>query len=142
VAEFEAHLRDSADTDFSPRERAEAWRRAIALYQGDYLSDIFMDWTTRRREELQGQYLIALNHLADWELSRQRYNEAKALYDRVIEIDPYRDEAHAGIISCLTRMGAPAAARAYFLAYKKVLYDDLGAQPTSALQAIYDRIGQ
>lgn len=76
VAEFEACLHHGSSTELSPDERAEAWRRAIALCQGDYLSDVSLEWAERRRNDLQGKLAQALAGLAEWETARRLHLSA------------------------------------------------------------------
>jgi len=140
VAEFETRIRRVFRNSLSPEEKAEVWREAIALYQGHYLQDISLEWAERRRRELQSNYLLALTQLADWGLSGQYYREARGLYEKAIAVDPVLDEAHAGLMKCLYHIESPAAARAHFLTYRKMLKDEFGYDPPSSLQALYEQM--
>ncbi len=137
VAEFEAYLKRSQDPNISMDERLEAWRQAAMLYRGDYLASLAMDWIDLRRTQLQKQYLQALLGLAGWETQRKRFNDAIDWYERAITIDPYHEDAEAGILKCLLQQGALADARSNFLAYKQKLATDLGLAPPRAIQELF-----
>jgi LuxR family maltose regulon positive regulatory protein len=140
VAEFEAHLQQAVSPALAPEEQAEQWRQAIALYQDDYLTDISFEWADQRRRELQRRYLEAIARLAEWEHGRKRYESAQALYEKLVSLDPYRDEAHAAIMDCLAQRGLIRAARAHFRAYEKRLRADLNIPPPAFLQELYDKL--
>jgi len=139
-AEVLAHLRRAAIAGLTPEERAEAWRQAIALYQGDYMTDLTMEWIEHRRLKLQRQYVLALTHLGEWERDRRRFRDARLLYEKVLAVDPYQDEAHAGLMECLVRLESAAAARAHYLTYARLLREELGAQPPAHLQKLYEQM--
>lgn len=141
VAEFESLLKQAEGSEAIPDEQAEMWRQAVGLYEADYLTDILMDWTQRRRDQLQTRYLGALTGLAGWEMRRSRYRQAREWYERVVSIDPYHDQAYAGIMQSLIETGNLAEARATFIAYKRRLAADLDAAPSPLLQALYERTG-
>jgi ATP/maltotriose-dependent transcriptional regulator MalT len=142
VSEFETQIKRAADNHLSFDERLETWRRAIALYEGDYLTDVFLEWANERRLELQKQYLLALMQAAGWELNRRRYSEARFLYEKAVACDPLRDDVCAGMMECLFHLESPAAARAYYLAYKKLLKDELGVDPPESLRLLFERMSQ
>jgi two-component SAPR family response regulator len=142
VSEFESQIKRATDNHLSFDERLETWRRAIALYEGDYLTDVFLEWANERRLELQKQYLLALMQAAGWELNRRRYSEARFLYEKAVACDPLRDDVYAGMMECLFHLESPAAARAYYLAYKKLLKDELGVDPPESLRLLFERMSQ
>jgi DNA-binding SARP family transcriptional activator len=99
-----------------------------------------MEWADRRREELRNIYLDALSRLAKIESHGKRYNEAKKLYERIVSVDPYRDEAHLSLMKCLTLLGAPSAAIAHFKRYKSLLRKELNSEPLPELQKYYETL--
>jgi DNA-binding SARP family transcriptional activator len=81
-----------------------------------------------------------MTYLANWELHRKRYADARTLYEKIIVANPYWDEAHIGVIECLMKEGLFTAARTHFLNYKQVLTEELGAQPSPSLRQLFERI--
>jgi DNA-binding SARP family transcriptional activator len=142
VAEFEARLQEAASPALAVADRAELWRQAVGVYEDDYLKDVTMDWANQRRVELQSQYLATLIHLAQWERNRKHFKAAQAFYEKAIEIEPYHDEAYAGLMDCLAELGQLQAARSYFLAYEKQLRVELSTSPPRFLRDRYDKLRQ
>ncbi len=140
VAEFETHLQRADSPALAPAERVELWRQAIALYQDEYLKGVTLAWANQRRSELQARYIATLHRLADWECSRKHYGASQALYEKIIQLEPYHDEAHAGLMDCLVLFGQPNAARRHFLAYEKQLWAELNTSPPPALRERYEKL--
>jgi len=140
VAEFESFTRQAQSNTLSDEQRAELWRRAIELYQGQYLDDINMDWAAQRREELRETYLRTLIRLADWHLAGGRFLEARSLYEKSLSIDPYQDQVHLEIMRCLVGAGSPNAARAYFRSYRDMLKDELKTEPQPEILEFYQQL--
>jgi LuxR family maltose regulon positive regulatory protein len=140
VHEFESQLAKAKDASLSRRERTELSKQAIELYKQPYLADVYIEWADRRREELRNLYLDALIDLANLETSGERYREAKLLYEKILEVDPYRDEVHLALMKNLVESGAPSSAMAHFKGYRELLRKELNAEPLFELQAYYDQL--
>jgi len=142
VDEFLMHVKQAEAEELSPTKRAEHWRQAIALHQGDYLEDLFMDWSTRRNDELKEMYKHTLSNLAQWEADRQHYDVAIALYKRVLEEDPYHDNIHLSLMKCLANSGSPTRSKAHFQTYRSLLLRELKTEPSPELQDFYAQLSQ
>jgi two-component SAPR family response regulator len=140
ISEFETYIRQAQDEKTSDREKSELLHQAIGLYTGAYLQDVYMEWADRRRDELKNQFLEALIELARLEVKSKRHREAKRLYERILEIDPYRDEVHLSLMKSLALSGAPSAAIAHFKHYRSLLRKELNAEPLQELQEYYDQL--
>jgi len=140
VAEFERYIHLANNPRLSETERSETLRQAIKLYQEPYLHDLFLEWADFRRNELRNAYLDTLSKLAKIESTGKRFAEARKLYERIVAVDPYRDEAHLSLMKCLTLSGAPSAAIAHFKRYKSLLRKELNSEPLPELQAYYETL--
>lgn len=140
VAEFEGHIHAANDPRLSDTERGEMLRQAIKLYQDPYLQDLYLEWVDRRRDELRKAYLDTLSKLAMIESRGKRFGEARKLYERIVAVDPYRDEAHLSLMKCLTLSGAPTAAIAHFKRYRSLLRKELNSEPLPELQEYYETL--
>ena len=140
VAEFENYLKQAEEPEHSGAERAELLRQAVKLYRGGFLPDVFFVWADQRRDELQKDYLGALIHLAELEEKKKRFGQARDYYEKVLTMDPYRDEVHMALMNCLVLSGAPSAAKAHFHQYKALLREELNADPLPELQVYYDKL--
>ncbi|MEX1248064.1 MAG: BTAD domain-containing putative transcriptional regulator [Anaerolineales bacterium] len=140
VWEFESYLKKAGEEQLSKRARGELLKQALDLYKQSYLQDIFMEWTDRRREELRALYVDALLDLASMEAESKHYREAKLLYEKILGVDPYRDEVHLSLMKCLALSGAPSAAIAHFKQYRALLRKELNAEPLRELREYYNQL--
>jgi len=121
-------------------DRAALYQEAARLYQGDFLEDLDMLWIDERRHELQRLYRQTLEAVIDHWLAQNDCNEAMTWLARGLKIEPYYDSWHLQWMRCLVATGAPAAARAYYEAYRDRLYEELGIPPDERLTDFYRQI--
>ncbi len=62
------------------------------------------------------------------------------MYEKAIEIDPYEDLLHLGLMKCLLQLKMPSSAKMHFENYRLSLLKDLGNEPVPELQAFADKI--
>ncbi|NJM07367.1 SARP family transcriptional regulator, partial [Candidatus Gracilibacteria bacterium] len=138
VAAFGQHL--SAD-DGSELERA------VALYNGDFLSDLplspsveFEEWVLVKRERLREQACAALQRLSDPQDWGEHAGKACSFARRWAELDPLCEEAHRRTMLLLARMGQRTAALAQFEQCRRILQTELHIEPEPATSALYETI--
>lgn len=140
VNEFLNYVRQAASSSISSVERSELLRQAARLYNGPYLPDVYMEWADKRREELRGLYLDALVGLAKIESQNNRFAEAKELYEKIVALDPYRDETHLALMKCQVEIGSKSAAIAHYKRYKALLRKELNAEPMPELEGYFNQL--
>jgi LuxR family maltose regulon positive regulatory protein len=97
VTEFSDILLRVDETRTDPDGRADLLQKAIELYSGPFLPDIYSDWAETRRRELESRYLKALTALARSCAARGDLDRALRLLENVAAIDPYHDELSLAI---------------------------------------------
>jgi two-component SAPR family response regulator len=113
VADFESET-SKGDLANTAVQRAYHYRRAVDLYKGMFLEDLYVDWVTSIREGLQNQYLQALTFLAKFNLERARYPRAIDFARRIIAVDEYYEIAYYLLIQAYAKSGQrPQAKRIY-----------------------------
>lgn len=122
-------------------------REAVDLYcgelmQGFYVRDApaFEEWLMAEREHLQqlavqGLYMLAAHYLTSGE-----YAEAIRYTTRLIEMDPWREEAHRQLMLLLTLTGQRSAALKQYETCRQILADALRVEPTAETTTLYRRI--
>jgi DNA-binding SARP family transcriptional activator len=140
VSEFQNYIRLAGSSSISNVERSEFLRQAVRLYNGPYLQDVYMEWADKRREELRGLYLDVLVSLAKIESQNNRFAEAKELYEKIVALDPYRDETHLALMKCQVEIGSKSAAIAHYKRYKALLRKELNAEPMPELETYFNQI--
>lgn len=136
VAEFDALILSAAAQRDAPRKRAHLLQQALELYSGDFLEKVYSDWAEERRARLKMDYLAAMFDLAGLESVAGHHHKARRYYERIVEIDPFHDDAHLAIAGLLLRQGRPSAARKYCLKIVSFLESE-GLSPSAAFSDFY-----
>lgn len=122
-----------------------ALERAVALYRGDLLAELdseslFNEWLQRERMRLREYALDALYRLAQFYLAQRHLPKAITTLRRLLEFDPWREEAHRLLMLALARNGQRTAALAQYVACKQMLATELGVSPSAQTTHLYERI--
>lgn len=128
----------------SPEHETEsiAWlEQAAALYRGDlFEDDPFADWCAAERDELKEGHLKALERLAQLHGKRGTKEEALSCLRRASRTAPFRDDLMQAQLELLAQLARPSEALTAYDAYVRALKDELGADPSAALQALHRRL--
>jgi DNA-binding SARP family transcriptional activator len=116
-------LRDGRHAEASPLLRV-----AEDLYAGDFLEeDTYEDWSGPLREEARATYISVARALALESSSNGEHDGAVRLFLRILERDPYDEEAHLGLISTLVAAGRHGEARRDYRTYVSRM-DEIGVE--------------
>jgi len=114
---------------------------ALTLCRHDLLDGFYDDWVLFRREQLRRIQLNGIAHLIQY-YSSHKPERAVAWAQRLLEIDPLREEIHRALIRLYLEMGqAPEALRQYERC-RALLAAELGAFPMAETRALHLRIIQ
>jgi DNA-binding SARP family transcriptional activator len=128
--------------------RAGAWEQAaavladgLALWRGEPLSavpsDVLLAREVPRLAELR---LQALEARIDAELHLGRPAEVIVELRGLVAAEPLRERLHALLMTALVRDGQQAGALAAYQAARRVLVDELGAEPGPELQRLQQQV--
>jgi len=99
-------------------EAIELLSHAEASYTGDFLEeDPYEDWAVSLREEARAAYIRLVSTLAQDANQQSDPNSAIRWYLRLLERDPYDEEAHLRLVSALEKAGGHGEARRRFRLY-------------------------
>lgn len=120
---------------------------AVALYQGDFLSGLFLDdspafeeWLLLKREWLRRETLGALHGLTVLHERQRDYDQAHRYAWRQVELDPAREEAHQQLMRVLALSGRRSEALAQYESCRRLLAEELGVEPSRETLALYEQI--
>jgi DNA-binding SARP family transcriptional activator/predicted ATPase len=119
---------------------------AVALYRGSFLQGMLIDsldfeeWSLIIRENLHTRILSALHELTQYYLQQGEYNLAQKHALRQVELESYREEAHRALMQSLAKSGQRSAALAQYERCRSILTSELGVEPSSETQALYQLI--
>jgi DNA-binding SARP family transcriptional activator len=134
---FEALLADArAATGASdPESAAAALRQALGLWRGPALADFayepFAQAPTLRLEELR---LAALEERIEADLALGRHAELSGELEALVAEHPLRERLRGQLMLALYRSGRQAEALEAYQETRRALVDELGIEPTQALQ--------
>jgi DNA-binding SARP family transcriptional activator len=109
-----AHARGEADQALALLTSAEA------AYAGDFLEeDRYEDWAVPLREEARAAYLAVTRTLARIAATTRDHDLAVRYHLRLLERDPYDEEAHIGLVVALASGGRHGEARRRYRLYSE-----------------------
>ena len=128
---FEQHIQD------------EEWEAAVALYQGElFPGDRYADWAAAQRERLMQCCVRALLALARERLKAGRPQEALGDCRRILEIEPWQENAVLIGMQAGLALNDRAGALRLYLALERTLREELGIAPQENLQRLYQTLLQ
>ena len=140
-------IADGVTVDIRELERAAAsgadadLRRAAALYTGDLCAEIEGVDGEAERVRLRGLFASAGETLASRRLDTDP-RDAETIARRVIEVDPYREEAHRILLRALAGAGDLAGAAVHHKRLTALLRDELGVEPSAETKRVYASLGR
>jgi DNA-binding SARP family transcriptional activator len=116
-------------------EAVERLEYAESLYGGDFLEeDRFEDWAESLREEARAVYVSVARALAGHSVDCEHHDAALLYLLRILEQDPYDEEAHLEVARVLTLGGRHGEARRAYRRYIRRM-EEIGVEPVPFLAA-------
>lgn len=140
IDEFDARV-SAAQSSGSKEAQLEAYRRAVAVYKGDFLPKLGGQiWVVPVAARYHLMYLSAVKHLADLLCKNEQFEEMHEVCSRAVELEPLDEQLHALIITALLRQGKYNAAHKHYDYATDLLYRNLGVRPSEELRMLYNEI--
>lgn len=137
----------SALSDETSKKDVATLHKAVELYQGDFLEGFYAgdalaleEWTRGRRSLLKGLMVQALHTLVVRHLEREEYAPGIDYANRLLELEPWREETHRHLMILLARSRQRSAALAQYDRCRRALAAELSAEPMPETTALYNRI--
>jgi DNA-binding SARP family transcriptional activator len=128
-------------------QQIQALRAAVELYRGDFLEGFslrdalgFEEWALLQREHLRQIALQGLHLLSGAAGEAGAVSEAIGYTQRLLALDPWREETHRQLMRLLALSGQREAALAQYEICRRTLARELGAVPLEATTALYERL--
>jgi DNA-binding SARP family transcriptional activator len=130
-----------------PASDPAALERAVALYEGEFLAGLaltdapeFDRWRLPEQERLHGLLLQALHLLLTRARRADDVDAAERWATRLLEAEPWHEEAHRQLMRLLARRGQRDAALAQYEVCRRTLAEELGSEPEPETIALYERL--
>jgi LuxR family maltose regulon positive regulatory protein len=139
VDEFDSALAKARAA--SGDEMAAHWyEQAIALYQGEYLDNMYYDWLLPERRRITRAYISALRALADFHFTRERYTRALEFLQRTLRVDDLLEDLHCQTMRVYAALGDRAGLVRQYQDLKEVLSSEMGMEPLTTTTKLYNRL--
>jgi lipase len=123
----------------------EAAGDVLALYRGDLCEGLavstsatFDTWLYVEQEALRRRFRQAVVSYARHAIETGTGRRALAPLGRLVQVDPYYEEAHALLIEAYEASGEREAARSTYERYARIVREDLVAEPRPTLAERYE----
>jgi LuxR family maltose regulon positive regulatory protein len=140
VEEFESLVERARLLPTREWQTENLWRRALALYQGDFLPEMQRVWCVPKREALREMYLEALVGMGQCHESRKEFEGAISWYRQALEVDELREDIQRHIMRCYVEAGRRSEALAQYHHYQDILRRELNIEPSTETDQLYRRI--
>jgi DNA-binding SARP family transcriptional activator len=117
-------------------------RRAVALYQDDYLPDcLYEDWPAAERQRLRHLYLVTAERLARHLLRARAWDEAIRTCEAILARDNCWEAAYRLLMRAHGAAGNRALVQGSYQQCVAALRDGLGIEPSPATRALFEKLG-
>lgn len=114
---------------------------ALAMYKEDYLREnLYEDWPSDRREKLRELWISSMFRVAAICADRCEFADSVRLMKKVLEIDPYRENAYQALMLYLSRGGRRGEAIQLFRYAERLFAQHLAAEPAPSTRMLYEKI--
>lgn len=132
---------------FNAHIQAGMLSAAAALYQGDFLAGFhvrdapdFEMWVTSNQAQFHEQAIQIFQALTLSHSNAGEYSQAISFCNRLLALDPWREEAHRLLMLLQARTGQISAALAQYETCRKILAQELRIEPSAETTALYEQI--
>src|SRR5512143_1846046 len=139
---FDRLLGQAAQAEWAgvPSQALAAYRRAVALYRGEYLTDLpDADWAALERDRLRARFVAAAVRAGELLLATGEGAEVDRLAIRALAAEPYAESAYRLLMAAaLARRDRAGARRAWQRC--QAMLAELGADPEPATSMLARRL--
>lgn len=120
---------------------------AADLYRSDFLDGFYVQdapefeqWVLAERTRLRTSALQLLHNLAQFYTEQGELRQAIAYARRLLQVEPWREEAHRQLMLLLAQSGQRSAALAQYELCRQVLHSELNVEPDATTLELVARI--
>ncbi len=141
VFEFEQLIKEGERIERTNQSQAiELYKRALALYSGDFCPGQYANWAEEVRRCYRYQALNVVKKLAQFCYSNKDYQQSLILFRRALQFDRCDETIHLGIMHSLSALGDKNGVIQQYKELKEILEQDMGISPSTEAVRIYQRL--
>jgi len=133
--------------DLMAQDDFDARVAVIAFYRAPFLHGLYVDdapelenWLLREQERWQSAIVQVLHRLIDYHTAEVDYDPALVYTQRLLTLEPWREEAHRQAMLLLARTGQVSAALAQYERCRQTLAEELAVAPARETENLHTRI--
>ena len=137
----------SAAGEAESKDAASNCRRAVQLYGGEFLAGFYVRnapefeaWMLAEKDRLRETLLHCLETLAGQAVAQNDVQQAIAFTRRIVEIEPWREDAQRRLIELLAESGQRTAALKQYELCRQVLLEELGVEPEAETTTLFEAV--
>ncbi|MCB0184188.1 MAG: hypothetical protein KDE31_07990, partial [Caldilineaceae bacterium] len=130
-----------------PAAHLDQLAEAVNAYQGELLAGFnlidappFEEWLLLQREMLHLRALMAFQALVTAYEASGNFSQALAVVNRLLVLDPFREESHRQLMQLLARMGQPVQALRQLEQLRRILRAEMEVEPSPETLALAKQI--
>ncbi|HAV76024.1 MAG TPA: hypothetical protein DCX53_01575 [Anaerolineae bacterium] len=139
VDEFESALA-KARAASNAKSRAEWHERAVALYRGEYLQNMYYEWIFPERRRLTQSYLGALQDLATYYISAQSPKLAVEHIEKAISLDQLNEDLYLLAMRAYSASNDRSGLSRIYGDLKQILKNELKTDPLPETTRMYQEM--
>ncbi|MFI6291826.1 BTAD domain-containing putative transcriptional regulator [Nonomuraea sp. NPDC050790] len=116
------------------------FHRALALWRGEALAGIRTPWARAEAARLEEERLIAQEDHADLRLAAGDHHGVVPVLAGHVTAHPLRERPRAQLMLALYRASRPSEALDVYLDTRRVMADELGIEPGTALRRLHQAV--
>lgn len=112
-------------------------QRLFELYAGDYCGDYDYLWAESERQRLRTIWLHHAMGMADFFIDEGRIPEAVTIYQRIVQLQPYFEQGHMGLMRIYDKTGERSAVEEQYRLLSDLLNRELSIELPANIEAWY-----
>lgn len=137
---IDAHEFESLITQADYSTDYNLYEKAVQLYTGRYLANLYYDWAIRESERLSLLYVHALKQLKEQAVLQGDFERALSLAQAIVAENPFLEDIHRDIMRCHNQIGNPQGVVKQFQVLREIFRDELQADPTRESFQLYEQL--
>lgn len=129
------------------QEESASLAAAVQLYRGDFLEDLrlercpeFENWAIVEQERWRHRVALVLRDLVIHYSQRREYEEGLYFAQRLLALQPWREEIHRQAMCLLAWTGQRGAALAQYELCRTTLLEELDVEPAAETKQLYELV--
>jgi DNA-binding SARP family transcriptional activator len=104
------------------------------------MAGVYEDWAEERRHYYAEQFSRVLNGLAKLAFAEKKWSNALKFSNEILQIDPFREDAHRLIMKVFAAQGKRAKVKEQFETLQDYLKKELGVAPAPETRRIFQEL--